>query len=135
VAVKKELAARSVCQSIIELLDLEAVRDEMVSELPYGIQKRVELGRVLAMEPHLLMLDEPMAGMNADEKQEMVRYVYRIMENYKTSVLMIEHDMGLIMAIAERIMVIDFGSKIAEGSPEEIQNNPAVIDAYLGAEN
>jgi len=135
VAVKKELAARSVCQSIIELLDLEAVRDEMVSELPYGIQKRVELGRVLAMEPHLLMLDEPMAGMNADEKQEMVRYVYRIMENYKTSVLMIEHDMGLIMAIAERIMVIDFGSKIAEGSPEEIQNNPAVIDAYLGAAN
>jgi len=135
VAVKKELAARSVCQSIVELLDLEAVRDEMVSELPYGIQKRVELGRVLAMEPHLLMLDEPMAGMNADEKQEMVRYVYRIMENYKTSVLMIEHDMGLIMAIAERIMVIDFGSKIAEGSPEEIQNNPAVIDAYLGAEN
>ena len=135
VAVKKELAARSVCQSIVELLDLEAVRDEMVSELPYGIQKRVELGRVLAMEPHLLMLDEPMAGMNAEEKQGMVRYVYRIMEEYKTSVLMIEHDMGLIMAIAERIMVIDFGSKIAEGSPEEIQNNPAVIDAYLGAEN
>jgi len=135
VAVKKELAARSVCQSIVELLDLESVRDELVSELPYGIQKRVELGRVLAMEPHLLMLDEPMAGMNAEEKQEMVRYVYRIMDEYKTSVLMIEHDMGLIMAIAERIMVLDFGSEIAAGSPEEIQNNPAVIDAYLGTEN
>ncbi len=135
VAVKKELAARSVCQSIIELLDLESVRDELVSELPYGIQKRVELGRVLAMEPHLLMLDEPMAGMNAEEKQEMVRYVYRIMDEYKTSVLMIEHDMGIIMAIAERIMVLDFGSEIASGPAEEIQNNPAVIDAYLGAEH
>ena len=134
-AVKKELAARSVCQSIIELLDLESVRDELVSELPYGIQKRVELGRVLAMDPHLLMLDEPMAGMNAEEKQEMVRYVYRIMDEYKTSVLMIEHDMGIIMAIAERIMVLDFGSEIASGPAEEIQNNPAVIDAYLGAEH
>lgn len=87
------------------------------------------------MEPHLLMLDEPMAGMNAEEKQEMVRYVYRIMDEYKTSVLMIEHDMGIIMAIAERIMVLDFGSEIASGPAEAIQNNPAVIDAYLGAEH
>ena len=135
VAVKKELAARRVCQSIVELLDLQDVRDELVSELPYGVQKRVELGRVLAMEPHLLMLDEPMAGMNAEEKQEMVRYVYRIMDEFKTSVFMIEHDMGIIMAIAERIMVLEFGREIATGVAEDIQNNPAVIDAYLGAEH
>ena len=135
VAVKKELEARKVCQAIVELLDLEDVRDELVSELPYGIQKRVELGRVLAMDPHLLMLDEPMAGMNAEEKQEMVRYVYRIMDEYGTSVFMIEHDMGIIMAIAERIMVLEFGREIATGSADEIQVNPAVIDAYLGAEN
>ena len=135
VAVRKELEARKVCQAIVELLDLEDVRDELVSELSYGIQKRVELGRVLAMDPHLLMLDEPMAGMNAEEKQEMVRYVYRIMDEYGTSVLMIEHDMGIIMAIAERIMVLEFGREIATGSADEIQVNPAVIDAYLGAEN
>jgi len=135
VAVKKELEARQVCQTIVELLDLEDVRDELVSELSYGIQKRVELGRVLAMNPHLLMLDEPMAGMNVEEKQEMVRYIYRIMDEYKTSVFMIEHDMGIIMAIAERIMVLEFGREIATGPPDEIQANPAVINAYLGAEN
>ena len=134
VAVKKELEARQVCQSIVELLDLDDVRDELVSELSYGIQKRVELGRVLAMNPHLLMLDEPMAGMNVEEKQEMVRYIYRIMDEYKTSVFMIEHDMGIIMAIAERIMVLEFGREIATGLPDEIQANPAVINAYLGAE-
>ena len=134
VAVKKELEARQVCQTIVELLDLGDVRDELVSELSYGIQKRVELGRVLAMDPHLLMLDEPMAGMNVEEKQEMVRYIYRIMDEYKTSVFMIEHDMGIIMAIAERIMVLEFGREIATGLPDEIQANPAVINAYLGAE-
>ena len=134
VAVKKELEARQVCQTIVELLDLGDVRDELVSELSYGIQKRVELGRVLAMDPNLLMLDEPMAGMNAEEKQEMVRYIYRIMDEYKTSVFMIEHDMGIIMAIAERIMVLEFGREIATGLPDEIQANPAVINAYLGAE-
>ena len=134
VAVKKELEARQVCQTIVELLDLGDVRDELVSELSYGIQKRVELGRVLAMNPHLLMLDEPMAGMNVEEKQEMVRYIYRIMDEYKTSVFMIEHDMGIIMAIAERIMVLEFGREIATGLPDEIQANPAVINAYLGAE-
>ena len=135
VAVKKELEARQACQNIVELLDLEDVRDELVSELSYGIQKRVELGRVLAMDPHLLMLDEPMAGMNAEEKQDMVRYIYRIMDEFKTSVFMIEHDMGIIMAIAERIMVLEFGREIATGSADEIQANSAVIDAYLGAEN
>ena len=135
VAVKKELEARQVCQTIVELLDLDDVRDELVSELSYGIQKRVELGRVLAMDPHLLMLDEPMAGMNVEEKQEMVHYIYRIMDEYKTSVFMIEHDMGIIMAIAERIMVLEFGREIATGLPDEIQANPAVINAYLGAEN
>jgi len=134
VAVKKELEARQVCQTIVELLDLDDVRDELVSELSYGIQKRVELGRVLAMDPHLLMLDEPMAGMNVEEKQEMVRYIYRIMDEYMTSVFMIEHDMGIIMAIAERIMVLEFGREIATGPPDEIQANPAVINAYLGAE-
>ena len=134
VAVTKELEARQVCQTIVELLDLDDVRDELVSELSYGIQKRVELGRVLAMDPHLLMLDEPMAGMNVEEKQEMVRYIYRIMDEYKTSVFMIEHDMGIIMAIAERIMVLEFGREIATGLPDEIQANPAVINAYLGAE-
>jgi len=134
VAVKKELEARQVCQTIVELLDLDDVRDELVSELSYGIQKRVELGRVLAMNPHLLMLDEPMAGMNVEEKQEMVRYIYRIMDEYKTSVFMIEHDMGIIMAIAERIMVLEFGREIATGLPDAIQANPAVINAYLGAE-
>jgi len=86
------------------------------------------------MDPNLLMLDEPMAGMNAEEKQEMVRYIYRIMDEYKTSVFMIEHDMGIIMAIAERIMVLEFGREIATGLPDEIQANPAVINAYLGAE-
>jgi branched-chain amino acid transport system ATP-binding protein len=103
--------------------------------LPYGLRKRVELGRALALEPKLLLLDEPMTGMNVEEKEDIARFVLDIHELQEMTIMLIEHDMGLVMDIADRIIVLDFGRKIAEGSPEEIRNNPAVIQAYLGQEN
>ena len=128
----EEVKHRREVEDIIKLLEIEDVRDNLVGALPYGLRKRVELGRALVQEPEILLLDEPMAGMNVEEKEDMARFIIDINELKGTSVLLIEHDMGVVMDITNRIYVLDFGYKIAEGSPEEIQNNPAVIKAYLG---
>ncbi len=131
-AQKEEVAHRLVVEEIIEFLEMEAIRKHIVGALPHGLRKRVELGRALALEPKLLLLDEPMTGMNVEEKEDVARFVLDVHELQGTTVVLIEHDMGLVMDIADRIIVLDFGSKIAEGAPEEIRNNPTVIQAYLG---
>jgi branched-chain amino acid transport system ATP-binding protein len=113
-------------------LEIEDIRDHIVGSLPYGLRKRVELGRALVQEPEILLLDEPMAGMNVEEKEDMARFILDINELKGTSVMLIEHDMGVVMDITQRIVVLDFGNKIAEGTPREIRENPAVINAYLG---
>ncbi|MDP7334126.1 MAG: ATP-binding cassette domain-containing protein, partial [SAR324 cluster bacterium] len=117
---------------IIDFLEIQAIRKTSVGRLPYGLQKRVELGRALAMEPELLLLDEPMAGMNLEEKQDMSRFILDINEQYGTTIVLIEHDMGVVMDLSERLIVLDYGRKIAEGTPDEIRGNQKVIDAYLG---
>ena len=129
---KEEMENREVVEDIIDFLEIQSIRRIPVGKLPYGLQKRVELGRALAMEPDLLLLDEPMAGMNIEEKQDMCRFVLDINEQYGTTIVLIEHDMGVVMDISERIIVLDYGRKIAEGTPDEIRGNQKVIDAYLG---
>ena len=129
---KEEMANREVVEDIIDFLEIQSIRRIPVGKLPYGLQKRVELGRALAMEPDLLLLDEPMAGMNIEEKQDMCRFVLDINEQYGTTIVLIEHDMGVVMDISERIIVLDYGRKIAEGTPDKIRGNQKVIDAYLG---
>lgn len=128
----QELAARRRIEDLIEFLDLAAVRHLPVGILPYGIKKRVELGRALAMEPRLLLLDEPVAGMNSEETEDMARFILDIRGELGTAMIMVEHDMRLVMDLADRVMVIDFGKRIALGTPEEVQRDPAVIAAYLG---
>ncbi len=128
----EEVRHRRAVEEIIDLLEMEAIRDEVVGNLSYGLRKRVELGRALAMEPKLLVLDEPMAGMNVEEKEDMVRFVLDIHDLKGTSILLIEHDMGVVMDISQKVIVLDFGVKIAEGTPSEIAKNPDVIKAYLG---
>lgn len=130
--VRDELEIREVAEDIIHLLRLERVRWEPAGGLPYGLQKRVEFGRVLAMRPHLLMLDEPMAGMTVDEKKEMVRFIYEALNQIDITILIIEHDMGVVMSIADRVMVLNFGRQIGLGTPEEVQGNQEVRSAYLG---
>lgn len=131
---REEIANREVVEEIIEFLEMEAIRKSIVGTLSYGLRKRVELGRALALEPKLLLLDEPMAGMNQEEKEDMARFILDIHEQRGTTILLIEHDVGLVMDISSRIVALDFGQKIAEGTPEEISRDEAVIRAYLGQE-
>ncbi|MBN7793576.1 ABC transporter ATP-binding protein [Microbacterium esteraromaticum] len=129
---RQELISRRRIEDLIEFLDLAGVRNMPVGILPYGIRKRVELGRALAMEPRLLLLDEPVAGMNTEETEDMARFILDIRSELGTSMIMVEHDMRLVMDLADRVMVIDFGKRIALGTPDEVQRDPAVIAAYLG---
>lgn len=133
-AKREEIAHRQVVEEIIDFLEMESVRKTIVGNLSYGLRKRVELGRALALEPTLLLLDEPMAGMNVEEKEDMARFILDIHERQNMTIMLIEHDMGLVMDISDRVVALDFGRKIAEGTPDEIKQNPAVIQAYLGQE-
>jgi branched-chain amino acid transport system ATP-binding protein len=127
IRLRKEIEER-----ILDLLEIQSIRKKIVGTLPYGLQKRVELARALAMGPKLLLLDEPMAGMNLEETEDMARFILDISEERGVTVVLIEHDMGVVMDISDRICVVDFGTKIAEGPPEEVQNNEHVVSAYLG---
>jgi branched-chain amino acid transport system ATP-binding protein len=129
---REELEHRRKVEEIIDFLEIQHIRKTPVGRLPYGLQKRVELGRALAAEPKLLLLDEPMAGMNLEEKQDMCRFILDVNGQFGTTIVLIEHDMGVVMDISDRVVVLDYGRKIADGSPEEIKSNQAVIDAYLG---
>ena len=129
---KEEMENREYVEDIIDFLEIQAIRRTPVGRLPYGLQKRVELGRALAMEPDLLLLDEPMSGMNIEEKQDMCRFVLDVNDQYGTTIALIEHDMGVVMDISDKVAVLDYGKKLAEGTPDEIRGNQTVIDAYLG---
>ncbi len=129
---KEEIEHRRIVEEILDFLEIKPIRKTAVGALPYGLRKRVDLGRALALQPKLLLLDEPMAGMNREEKEDMARFILDIYEEKGTPMILIEHDMGLVMDIADRVVVLDFGRKIAEGTPEEIRKDEKVIRAYLG---
>lgn len=128
----EELEHREFVEQLIDFLEIEHIRKTPVGRLPYGLQKRVELGRALAMEPELLLLDEPMAGMNLEEKEDMSRFIIDVNDQFDTTIALIEHDMGVVMDLSDRVVVLDHGELIADGSPSDVQNNQDVIDAYLG---
>jgi branched-chain amino acid transport system ATP-binding protein len=131
-AMKEEVEHREFVEEIIDFLKIQEIRRVPVGRLPYGLQKRVELGRALAMQPDLLLLDEPMAGMNLEEKEDMSRYILDVNEQFGTTIALIEHDMGVVMDLSNRVVVLDHGIKIADGAPDEVKHDQAVIDAYLG---
>jgi branched-chain amino acid transport system ATP-binding protein len=131
-AQQEELEHRAFVERIIDFLEIQAIRKTPVGRLPYGLQKRVELGRALAMEPELLLLDEPMAGMNVEEKEDMCRFILDVNDEFGTTIALIEHDMGVVMDISDRVVVLDYGRKIADGPPDEVRISPEVIAAYLG---
>ena len=129
---RQEVHHRQVLEELIDFLEMQAIRKKPVGSLPYGLRKRVELGRALALEPKLLVLDEPFAGMTLEEKEDMVRFLMELNEGWGQTMILVEHDMSVVMSISQRIMVLDFGKKITEGPPETVQNHPQVIKAYLG---
>ncbi len=131
-AEREEIAHRAVVERIIDFLEIQPYRKTPVGRLPYGLQKRVDLGRALAMEPQVLLLDEPMAGMNVEEKQDMSRFILDVNDEFGTTIVLIEHDMGVVMDISDRVVVLDYGKKIGDGTPAEVRRNEDVISAYLG---
>ena len=131
-AEREEIAQREFVERIIDFLEIQAYRKTPVGQLPYGLQKRVDLGRALAMEPQVLLLDEPMAGMNVEEKQDMCHFILDVNEEFGTTIVLIEHDMGVVMDISDRVVVLDYGKKIGDGTPDEVRSNEDVIRAYLG---
>jgi branched-chain amino acid transport system ATP-binding protein len=132
---REELEHRKKVEEVIDFLEIEHIRKVPVGRLPYGLQKRVELGRALAAEPSMLLLDEPMAGMNVEEKQDMCRFILDVNDQMSTTIVLIEHDMGVVMDISDRVVVLDYGKKIGDGVPDEVKNNPEVIAAYLGTQH
>jgi len=133
-AEREETAQRKVVERIIDFLEIQPYRKTPVGKMPYGLQKRVDLGRALAMEPQVLLLDEPMAGMNVEEKQDMSRFILDVNDEFGTTIVLIEHDMGVVMDISDRVVVLDYGKKIGDGTPGEVRANPDVISAYLGTD-
>jgi branched-chain amino acid transport system ATP-binding protein len=134
-AIKEELEHREAAERVIDFLEIESIRKTVVGRLPYGLHKRVELARALAAEPDMLLLDEPMAGMNHEEKEDMCRYILDVNEHFGTTIVLIEHDMSVVMDISDRVVVLDYGEKIADGTPDEVRANQRVIDAYLGVQH